>query len=105
MYPLWCKERGCRKSSGRENGARTAVGGGRFQIKGVLHAYDRWKVDNGKPSLRNLSPWRIRSNLELYSTNSNSQFTDCGRQVRAEIASARTPNFARRIMERSALIE
>jgi len=26
------------------------LGGGRFEIKGVLHAYDRWKVDNGKPA-------------------------------------------------------
>ncbi len=25
-------------------------GGGKFEIKGVLHAYDRWKVDNGKPA-------------------------------------------------------
>jgi hypothetical protein len=26
------------------------LGGGRFEIKGVLHAYDRWKVDDGKPA-------------------------------------------------------
>lgn len=49
MYPLKCKERGCRNSSGRENGVSIAVmgsilGGGKFEIKGgVLHAYDRWK--------------------------------------------------------------
>ena len=40
------------------------LGGGRFEIKGVLHAYDRWKEDNGKPaSLRNLSSKRIESRV------------------------------------------
>jgi hypothetical protein len=42
------------------------LGGGRFEIKGVLHAYDGWKVDNGKPaSLRNLNPKRIESRAVL----------------------------------------
>ena len=26
------------------------LGEGRFEIKGMLHAYDRWKVGHGKPA-------------------------------------------------------
>lgn len=74
--PFECKERGCWKSSGSENGVSIAVmgsiwGDGRFEIKGVLHAYSiQWMVGRQRQasqpaSLRNLNPKRIESRVVL----------------------------------------
>jgi hypothetical protein len=73
--PLGGMNGGAGESSGRGNGVSTAVVGGRFEIKGVLHTYDR----------------QLQASLRTSSE-------------RDETAIPRTPNFARR-MERRALIE